>query len=456
LKNRLFSSILCVIISLSIISFISYMNFLTPLFADDFSYSVSFVTKEPISSFTDVLKSQYLHYFTTNGRSVVHTLAQVLLAIGKPALNIINGVTFLAFCLLICYHGLGSIAKVRSHHLIIVFAALWFLTPHFGGSYLWVMGAANYLYSPLIILLFFIPYRRSLTEGTKEGSKHPVLLAVVNAFLGVIAGWTNENTSLALIVMVAAVIGVHIVTKNKIHPWMLTGFIGNIVGCALLFFSPAQAKRLSSAGGFGGLSQWISRFKSITRDAVEYLWLPALLAVIALAVFFITAKRARNSAADVFHKLAPVIVFTLGTGISIYSMVGSPMFPVWVWSSILAFALIAVLNAVDALEFSRVKFFKYGKSILAIALIFAVAASYVSISPELHRIDEAYGEREALIAEALDTDLTVELITTDCRYSSYSLFHELSTDSSVWPNTAVANYYGLKSISVILNNSSGQ
>lgn len=444
------------LVSLIIIAFVSYMNFLTPLFADDFSYSVSFVTKEPIDSLGEVFRSQYLHYFTTNGRSVVHTLAQILLWVGKPALNIINGITFLGFCWLICYHGLGAVSKIGAHHLAVAFAALWFLTPHFGGSYLWVMGAANYLYSPLIILLFFIPYRRSLENTEKVGSVPPMLSAVGNAILGIIAGWTNENTSLALIVMVTSVTVVHIITKSKVRAWMLTGLVGNIVGCALLFFSPAQAKRLSSAGGFGGLTQWIARFLSITRDVVRYLWLPILILVVASIVFLRAAKRDGKRGMDVFVKLAPTVVFVLGTGISIYSMVGSPMFPVWVWSSILAFALIAVWNIVGTLDLSRRKPWECVKVICVIVLIFGVAISFIGVYPELHRIDEAYREREEQIAAALDSDLSVELITTDCRYSSYSLFHELSSDPTVWPNTAVANYYGLKSISAPTDNFAGE
>lgn len=74
--------------------------------------------------------------------------------------------------------------------------------------------------------------------------------------------------------------------------------------------------------------------------------------------------------------------------------------------------------------------------------------SYITVAPELHRVHKAYQEREQHIAAAGYEDLIVEPITTTCRYSSYSLFAELSTDPTIWPNTAIANYYGLKSISI--------
>lgn len=433
---------------LAVAVFISYLNYLTPLFADDFSYSVSFATKEPLSSVSDLYQSQYLHYFTTNGRTVIHTLAQVLLRVGKPVLNAVNGVAFAAFCLLICYHGLGSLEKIRARHIIAVCAALWFLTPHFGGSYLWVMGAANYLYSPLLILAFLIPYRRALRVRDSGTGRHAVLLSVCSALSGICAGWTNENTSLALIVMVASSLALHLYEKARVQPWMWAGLAGNIIGCALLFLSPAQAKRLAAAGGFGGLAQWVARFVSISKNAVRYLLPLLVLFALALCAFFLRAgKGGRLSLQAVLPRLGPTLVFTLGTGVAIYSMVGSPEFPVWIWSSILALMLISVMNLLSAIDLTGIRRRRFWSSALAGGLVLAVAISYATVAPELHRVQQAYQERERQLAAAGRADVTVELITTACRYSSYSLFSELSADPTVWPNTAVANYYGLRSIS---------
>lgn len=431
----------------AIAAFLSYMNFLTPLFADDFSYSVSFATKKPLASVYDLYQSQYLHYFSTNGRIVIHAMAQVLLWIGKPALNVISGAVFAGFCLLICYHGLGTLKKIRWYHLLVVFGALWFLTPHFGGSYLWVMGAANYLYSPTLILCFFIPYRRALNCDHQGRNKHPLLLAVGNGLLGICAGWTNENTSLSLIIMVAAVIGIHFAEKKKVQPWMWTGLAGTVIGCGILFLSPAQAKRLDGAGGFGDLAQWVQRFFSISQNVLRYLWLPMLVFAVALVLVLRAGKRARTGS-KLLWRLAPALVFALGTGISVYSMVGSPEFPVWVWSSILALAIIAAINMLNAADLANMERKPYFPVLLAGAAVLAVSISYGTVAPELHRIAECYEERENLIASAEGADLVVEPITSSCRYSSYSLFGELSTDPDIWPNTAVANYYGLNSIAV--------
>ena len=91
MTKRKQTSLLNTLVLLGLISgFAIWMEHITPLFADDFSYRVSFATKQPMRSMADVFASQRLHYFTTNGRTVVHTLAQMLLWLGKPGVDIVS------------------------------------------------------------------------------------------------------------------------------------------------------------------------------------------------------------------------------------------------------------------------------------------------------------------------------------------------------------------------------
>ena len=447
MTKRKQTSLLNTLVLLGLISgFAIWMEHITPLFADDFSYRVSFATKQPMRSMADVFASQRLHYFTTNGRTVVHTLAQMLLWLGKPEVDIVYGLLFGTFCLLICLYWTGDIKKTEPWQIAIVFAALWFLTPSFGGSYLWKMGAANYLLSPQIILLFFLPYRVSPGRFTKDGS-HRVLKAITMLCFGVIAGWTNENTRLALIIMIGTTILLRKILRFRTPCWMVTGFLGSCIGTMLLFFSPAQAKRLSAAGGMGGSAEWIHRFKQITWNACHYLWVLILLGIILTVLIY---RKWRNERQVQPEKLLPAVVFFVGTLVSAYSMVGSPAFPAWAWSSIAGFALITVGNLLHVVVGKCSLSPGRQAPIVALALA-AVLISYHGISPELHRIHDMYASREIYIEEekqAGNLDLEVPGIFTQCTYSSYSLFSELEQDDTHWPNTAIANYYDIHSISL--------
>lgn len=51
------------------------LNILTPLYADDYSYSFSFATGERINNISQIIPSQIIHYYNLNGRSIAHILA---------------------------------------------------------------------------------------------------------------------------------------------------------------------------------------------------------------------------------------------------------------------------------------------------------------------------------------------------------------------------------------------
>ncbi len=71
MKHKRSSLISLAALMLVIAAFVTYLNDLTPLFADDFSYSISFSTIRPIRSLAELFRSQYVHYYALNGRSVV-------------------------------------------------------------------------------------------------------------------------------------------------------------------------------------------------------------------------------------------------------------------------------------------------------------------------------------------------------------------------------------------------
>lgn len=66
-----------VILSVLVLIAVYVLNYYTPLYADDYSYSFSYLNGERIVSFSQLIDSQIAHYQKVNGRSVVHFLAQL-------------------------------------------------------------------------------------------------------------------------------------------------------------------------------------------------------------------------------------------------------------------------------------------------------------------------------------------------------------------------------------------
>lgn len=90
--------ILLIIIS-GIIFYI--LNHFTPLYSDDWHYNFIYGTFENINSLSDIIKSQYIHYFKVNGRFIPHFIVQLFDGIlGKELFNIFNTIAFIFFLLL--------------------------------------------------------------------------------------------------------------------------------------------------------------------------------------------------------------------------------------------------------------------------------------------------------------------------------------------------------------------
>ena len=86
------------LVLLGIYLFLYILNWLTPLgFGDDYLYSFVWqgnamnvplpANAVRVSSFSDLLASQWSHYLTWGGRSVAHTIAQFFLWKGKGIFN---------------------------------------------------------------------------------------------------------------------------------------------------------------------------------------------------------------------------------------------------------------------------------------------------------------------------------------------------------------------------------
>lgn len=100
-----------------------YCNMMTPLLLDDYAYSFiwnndvggnlsivysDFVDFSRISSFYDILISQYNHYFSWGGRSIAHSLLQFFLWQGKSMFNYLNSLAFVLLIVSICRIAIGK------------------------------------------------------------------------------------------------------------------------------------------------------------------------------------------------------------------------------------------------------------------------------------------------------------------------------------------------------------
>lgn len=430
------------------------LNYYTPLYADDYSYSFSFSTGERMETPAQILDSQIGHYKNTNGRIITHSLAQLFLLAGDQAFNLFNVVFFLLLLYLIYFHGQGTFRRFSTGTFAMSAMLLFLTCPAFGQSFLWITGAANYLYGILIVLCVLIPYRKQANGASAD---YPLLLEIVAAIvylaLGIIAGWTNENTSVAMIIMIIGYIAFYRMQSIKIHAWNVSGCVGGMIGCILMLTSPGTASRLDSAGGSGGIISWLKRAVFYSCDMVANLHVIILLFAIILTIYIYQNRNPFikcNKQIIIAHvqKCGIPFIYLVGFLASVYSMVASPEFPKRAWSGPVVILLIAIMSLISKVDTSNIKIRLGKKLTIGFVLVFFLA-TYVNAFFELKNVNAAYNERVLLIETAVasnESSVEIPNISGVTGYSCYSASGALNADSSKWPNTAIARYYGIEEI----------
>ncbi|MBQ7822210.1 MAG: hypothetical protein IJ391_08020 [Clostridia bacterium] len=444
-KSRIASLITLFALVLVITAQMYVLNSQTSLCRDDYSYSYTFAVTENkfrIENFRQVIESQINHYRVLNGRAVTHTLAQTFLIFDKYVFDIFNTAAFVALLLLISFHASPERRCGSPVMLLAAFIGLWFFTPAFGDSYLWLTGACNYLWGIFIILLYLIPQSAAYSGVRAPALTTRIVLTPLYFILAVIAGATNENTGAALIVMSLLFIVANAL-KHRRYPFMSTvGLVGNILGFLFMILAPGQSARLESSGGFGNIAVWLERFKNISEDFFKYHKLFMLVLVILIVVAIVRKVK--------LAKLIRPLIFLVGTLASVYSMILSPYFPARVWSGptvLFTLTLISFASAVLPEQLGR-----RGQVVVCVIccmLGYVFAQSYEQAYKDITAVKSAVEARIEVIEEHKAQGISkvaLENICDNSRFTPYVDFGELNDDPKTWPNTAIAMYFGLDEV----------
>ncbi len=421
-----------VIYLLSIFLMILLFNFLTPLLADDFGYS--FGTDGKIKNILDIVGYQVWHYFNWGGRTVAHFIAQLFLLLPKWIFSICNSAVYVLLVYLIYLHAKGD--KEENPIMIpIIHLFLWFSLPVFGQTFLWLIGSCNYLWTSVIILAFLLPFRKNIDK------KDSPILIVTMFLIGIIAGWTNENSAVGLIVSIALLIICYKTnkSKNKIKKWHISGFAGALIGFIIMIMAPGNFVRKDAVvDNTFFIIKWIYRALGYTYTLVEF-----LLPFIAIIVIATSIKMYNKQKIEIQS-----YIYLIASILCVYSMVLSPQFPERAWTGVFVFIIIATVSIIFNLE-KVSKIFKY--LFIDLIIIFGVVyvRDYLQAAEDINNLRNSWEYRSNYIkAEKKKNKKDIEMYKYQT-YNRYNLAFGLSDieeDKNHWTNKLIAKYYEIDSI----------
>lgn len=223
---------------------------------------------QPLNTFSDLITSQWTHYHVTNGRWVVHTLAQAFLSFAPSAVyQVINALLFTMMLYLTSQLMVGS--KHRLFSIVLMCFMLFIVVADIKTTMLWSMGSFNYLWVCVATLSFLLWLRH-----IRHSDKHIHWLL---SPLSILIGCSHEAIALPLSITLL-IYAVTELRKERLYPQILY-IVWYVAGMLICLLSPGIWQRAN--GDITLLSRMISGAVNIVFN-VKTTWL----LIITLAVMF--------------------------------------------------------------------------------------------------------------------------------------------------------------------------
>ena len=415
------------IFGILIFSFFLVLNVLTPYVCDDFVYLFSFSTKERLTNIADVFPSMYVHAFRMNGRIVSHSLVQIF-AIFPPLVFDVVSSAVSTFIILF----LGKVFAAGKFSLVksaASFAVIWCFTPDFGQSWLWQDGAANYMWSIAILLLFIFPFLKRYGGG--EPLKG-VALKILFAVFAYLCGFYSEIASfVAMFIAVSLLIGDRILNKKSLRTYLWVPIASAAAGYVSMFFMPAQVSAKSGGLSFSSLLHALEETDKFFR-ILMIVW-----AAVIIRAFIVKIEKKRIFLSFIF--------FAGGLGAGL--MLGAALYIAPRCFSVVPVLFIAAILTVSVKQ--TVPFTVLSSLALAALAVFFM----IRLIPGVASVSDSFNQfknREAIIEQEKEQgikDHRLPIVTPLDQYSAFWGLRDLSLDDpDTWPNKSMAQYYGTGSI----------
>ena len=437
-----------VVIAAVCAAFFYAFNLQTALIADDYNYRFIFgAADQRVEHIFDIIESMRAHYHTMNGRLILHSLTQLFLLWGKPVFNVVNTVGYLLFTGLIYWHckgtGRHSPALYFGVHLMV-----WFFIPVYGQTMLWVDGSANYMWGSILRLAALLPLRLHVQAARPAAGSWWWLLLSIPA--GVIAGWTNENSGAAFLVIVGLFLLYNRANKGRIPRWAVGMLAGAAVGFAVMSAAPGNHVRLENNLGVPVTAfQRLWNGITVCNRKLFYYLLPvfALYAVCLALLHFFGPEGKREKR----RRMLLSGIYLIGALAGVYAMLFVPYFPARATFGSVACAIVATGTLYAGIRLDQTAP-RVIQTLVFVSCMVGAAVMYGETYLDNAQAYRQIQEREAYIEQEKAAG-RFDVALRDVRvkknmYSPYYGLADVEPNPQHWANTSKARYYGLHSITL--------
>lgn len=433
-KKRIFAAVVLA----SFFAILIY-NFLTPLMSDDLLFKAS-----DYHSPLDIFRLEYKQYMTWTGRSVLQIILKVFSLTPKWIFNICNSLCFVLLMFLL-YWNIEGREKYNSLLYILINLLVWNFSVDFDQTVLWLGGACNYMWGCTIVMGYITCFRHFMKHS--DAIKRPGLLSAFFFFIGVLAGWGNENTSGGAILITLLFVFPYVRRNRRPRGFMISGTAGMVIGFLFMALAPGNRYRsalMKADETYGGIMKYVSRGLKINEAVNRYMML-YIAVILILSVYLIYRGKK-------FAEFYSVFVFTLAGLATSYVLILTPEPMPRAYFGANIFFLVACVQVIMMLpkEETLLCAVRTGGILAACVWMFF---SYTENGADLARILREVNEREEYILEQTgqgNLDLTLPMLRPQFR-TEYSFMYDndISEEKDFWINEVFRIKYGLNSLEAV-------
>lgn len=424
--------------------FIFILSLKTPLYADDLL--------ETRLSLGQIWQRGIQDYLTTNGRLVGQFIYRLLDNLPILIFALVNAFVFCLFTLLI--FKITTRNQLSLFKYIILLAFLLITIPAFGQTILWKAGTGNYLWITTIILLYLISnFHEELLGEPLHYSWFKYLLP----FLSFVAGWGNENTSFAVIILsVFIILYQHFFRKVSFKYLQIINVALLTVGYLCLIFAPATRNRTSISETIFTVNNDTYLSKVFTACLNVLLTLPKyyFVLIVSIAILAILMNRYYFDTT----KAANALFFIISGILSIMTLIVAPLYT-WdggrSYFGGITFLIIAffILLPDDLIDFMKQSVLKYAFSLTTITILLTICVGYVGWGIyDWYQSAKAIDQRYEYIQKQVNNGHSYVKINKlsywpQTKYAVNTGLTDISSDPNYWMNKGYYQYFpGLKKI----------
>mgnify|MGYP000903916583 CR=1 FL=1 len=453
-RNKQLLFFVIAIATFTITTFI--LNWLYPTVVDDWDYTFVYgdsVTRR-IHNINDLITSQYNFYMSWGGRTVVHSIAQVLLQLKPIYQDILNTVVYLILIYTI-YKIANFNNKVRPSVLIIIVTMFCWLQPAIVATTLWITGSANYLWSMTIIILFIYPF---YTYYRTEKTISNLFVSLLYLPFGIIVGWTNENMCIAMIFFIIGAIYLYKRQGMAIPAWAIIGLIGIVIGAFFLITAPGNQVRyveeiIRNTGqapeeSLTSIKALIFRIpKMLFLYFKRLLWL----CVPYLILLHYFKKQEFSNHTERAKILHTSLLFFYTANIAFFVMIASPGIPSRAFFGIISLFIIAIAILYANLNLKTERAIRTNFLVLSLSCL-SLIIDFTLKCKNIYLIKSTLERREIAIEEGKKKGQKDFIFTDGIKVRNKYFFNDCTDDPNFWINSLYSRYYGINSIKVTRKN----